>query len=229
MGRSEKVNTMNLNDLKKELRDAKNHHLKIEELDSYIDQELDRIALARAEAHLRQCLICEEQLAILKEEREAFDNEKATDKDIVLAKRLIQQMWTQQEPLVSEPSEVTSRLSLQDRLAVYLRQAVESWRAYFGQLNAVRGASDRGEEVWRWQSAEGTLKARAVLEKNGDLTIHVSSNEPELEGVRLKIHLGPVDKEITLRRLSESELYAEARIPLRQRAKDMTDISIEKV
>jgi hypothetical protein len=117
---------------------------------------------------------------------------------------------------------------MQERLADYLQQMVESWRIFFRQP-ARRGGTDQGEEVWRWQSEDGKLQAQAVMEKNADLTIHLSSNEIGLEGARLNIRLGQLSQEMTLQRVSESQVHAKVAVPWRQRPRNMADISIESV
>ena len=115
---------------------------------------------------------------------------------------------------------------MQERLAEYLRQMVESWRVFF-MKGATRG--DQSEEVWQWQSKDGGLQVRATMEKNADLTIHFSSNEIDLDGARLNVHLGKMSQEITLERISESEVYAKVAVPRQYRRGGIADISIESV
>ena len=103
---------------------------------------------------------------------------------------------------------------------------VASWQIHF-RPEAVRSHSDEGEEVWRWQSEDRRLQARAVMEKNADLTIHFSSNETELEGARLRFRLGSFSQELTLRRVSESEVTAQVAVPWEYRQYNIAAISIE--
>jgi uncharacterized protein (DUF952 family) len=98
----------------------------------------------------------------------------------------------------------------------------------FGQ-GALRGEADQGEELWRWQSADGHVQARAVMEKNADLTIHFSSNEMALEGASLHFRLGSLNQDLKLRRVSESEVAAQIAVPWEYRQGNMADISIEIV
>ncbi|HYP27825.1 MAG TPA: hypothetical protein VE262_14000 [Blastocatellia bacterium] len=217
---------MKLDDPEKELRATKYHHLTEDELDSYHDQTLDEIGQARVRAHLKLCLICDERLELLREESAALNDREVNAGDVELVRRVMQQMGLQ-KPKPASP------LPLQARLAEYFRQAVMSWRAHFMPA-AVRGAGhrgagDSGEEVWHWQSEDGILKARATLERNADLVIHISSSESALDLVRLKIRLGLFSEEITLRRVSNSEISARVEIPRRQRPKNLSDISIEAV
>lgn len=219
---------MKLDDLEKELRNLKFRHLTEEELVSCHEQRLDEVGQARVLAHLKLCLICDRRLTLLKEERKALDTSEIAAGDIALARRVIQQTALQRHLTDSEPTGTTTRLRLSERLGECLSQIVASWQADF-KLEALRGTRSSGEEVWHWQSEDGFLEARVTLEKNADLTIHFSSNEAGLEGVRLIVCLGPLSLSTTLRRVSESEIYANVKVPKRQRPKNLADISIEAV
>jgi hypothetical protein len=67
------------------------------------------------------------------------------------------------------------------------------------------------------------------MEKDAVLTIHFSSSETDLEGTRLSFRLGQLRQEITLQRISESEVHAEVAVPWQHRQGNMADISIERV
>ncbi|MEK6406799.1 MAG: hypothetical protein AABN34_07540 [Acidobacteriota bacterium] len=220
---------MATNNLEDELRNLRFNHLTESELAAYSDQELDQTRRALADAHLKQCFICESQLVLLREESEALDNRATTAEDVALVERLVEQMGSAPKPSAADPAEIAKEIPLQERLAEYLRQMAASWRICFGH-GALRGETDQGEEAWRWQSEDGKLQARATIEKNADLTIQFSSNEMDLEGARLNIRLGNLSQEITLRRVSESEVDAKVAVPWRERTpKNMADISIESV
>jgi len=220
---------MATNNLEDELRNLRFTHLTESELAAYSDQELDQTRRALAEAHLKQCFICERQLVLLREESEALENRATTVEDVALVERLMEQMGSAPKPSAAGPAVIATEIPLQERLAEYLTQMIASWRICFGQ-GALRGEADRGEEVWRWQSEDGKLQARATIEKNADLTIQFSSNRMDLEGARLNVRLGKLSQEITLRRVSESEVDAKVAVPWRERTpKNMADISIESV
>lgn len=219
---------MKTDDLENELRNLKLTHLTGSELASYCDQELDQIGRARAEAHLKQCFICERQLALLLEESAALSHRQVTAEDVALVERLMEQMGSAPKPSAAGPAGIAKGIPLQERLAEYLRQMVASWRIYFGQ-GALRGEADQGEEVWRWQSEDGRLHARAMMEKNADMTIRFSSKEMDLEGASLHFRLGSLNQETTLRRISESEVAAQVAVPWPYRQGNMADISIESV
>lgn len=221
---------MKTDDLENELRNLKLLHLTESELAAYCDQELGQIRRARMEAHLKQCFICERQLALLREESAALSNREITVEDVALVERLMEQMGltAKASAAAARVTEIADRVPMQERLAEYLQQMVENWRIFFRQ-GARRGGTDQGEEVWRWQSEDGRLQARAIMEKNADLTIHFSSIEIDLEGARLNIRLGQLSQEITLQRVSESEVHAKVAVPWRQRPRNMADISIESI
>ena len=210
---------MKRKELENELRNLKFIHLTESELVAYCDEERNQIRRARMEAHLKQCFICERQLELLREESAALRNRQITDEDVAFVDQMI-------ELAVAEPLELDKEISLQERLAEYLRQVVESWRAFF-MKGAMRG--NQGEAVWQWQSKDGRLQVRATMEKNADLTIHFSSSELDLDGARLNVHLGKMNQEITLERISESEVYARVAVPQQYRRGGIADISIESV
>jgi hypothetical protein len=215
---------MKTNDLENELRNLKFMHLTESELAAYCDQQLDQIGRARVESHLKQCFICERQLELLREESEALSNRATTAEDVAFVERLMEQTGQAQKPSAVGSSEITREPPLRERLAEYLRQMIANWLVSFETVRH----SEQGEEVWRWQSEDGHLRARATMEKNADLFVHFSSNEMELEGARLHFRLGEFSQEMTLQRISETEVYAQVAIPWPYRqGKMMSDISIE--
>jgi len=213
---------MQTDDLENSLRNLKSIHLTGNELVAYLDQEPDPMLWTRVDTHLQQCFTCERQLALLREESAALCNPQITSEDSALIERLIKQIE------VAQPSraETDKGVSLQERLAEYLRQMVTSWRLQFAQV-ATRNAVNQGVEVWRWQSEDGKLQARAILEKNGALSIDLFSNDMELEGMRFNFRLGPLSQEIKLRRVSDQEVHSKVEIPRRHRPRNLKDISIE--
>jgi hypothetical protein len=216
---------MKTDDLENELRNLKFAHLTESEMAAYCDQELDQIGRARAEMHLKQCFICERQLELLREETAALTNRLITPEDVAFVERLMDQAGLAQKPPAHRPAEIAHEVPLQERLAEYLRQMIADWQTQFKPVR--RG--DQAEEVWRWQSADGHVQAGAMMEKNADLTIHFSSNEMTLEGTRLLFRLGSMNQELTLRRVSESEVAAQVVVPGRYSQGNMADISIEIV
>lgn len=219
---------MNSDDVEKQLRAAKFSHLTEEELNSYHDQKLDTVGQARADAHLKLCLICEHRLGLLKESA-ASDNREITAEDVELVRRVMQRVGLQRQPSDSKQAEATTIIPLRDRLNDYFRQIAESWQAHFMRQGAGRGTRDGGEKVWQWQIEEVDLKAHATMEKNVGLIIHFSSSDLSLEGVRLNVRLGSVNREATLQRVSETEVYAKVEIPGRQLRKALVDMSIERI
>ncbi len=225
---------MKRKDLEYELRNLKFIHLTESELVAYCDNERDQIRRARMEAHLKQCFICERQLELLREESAALTDRQITDEDVALVDQMLRQA-------VAESLEIEIEASLQQRLAEYLLQMVESWRAFF-MKGATRGHQMRShqmrshqmrdpqsEEVWRWQSKDGKLQVRATMEKNADMIIHFSSNEIDLDGAHLDFRLGKLGQAITLKRISESEVYAKVAVSRQYRREGIADISVKAV
>ena len=195
---------MKTDDLENELRELKLMHLTELELVAYGHYELDQISRDRAEAHLKQCFICERQLELLREEDAALSNRVITAEDEAFVERLM------------------GRTGLRERLAEYLRQMVASWQLAFEPVRR----SPQVEELWRYKSQDGHLEVRAVIE-GSELIARFSSNEMELEGTRLRLRLGQLSRELTLRRVSESAVAAQVAIPWPYRKGGMADISVE--
>jgi hypothetical protein len=207
---------MGLEDIEQLLKDAKFRHLSEATLISYSDDQLDKVGLALADAHLSLCLICKRRLTFLKEEAEALESYVMTEEDRASIEQLIKP-----EPVNRLPDYISNELQ---RLNSYVRDLLNAWIVPFSKA-AMRGAGD-GDEIWRYESEDGMLTAWAVLEKNASLTVHFSSPELAWEGARILFRLGPFSKEIALQR-QDSGVAAKIEIPRRERAKNMADISIK--
>jgi hypothetical protein len=184
--------------------DARVKHLSETTLVSYRDDQLDRIGLALADAHLRLCLICKRRLSFLREEL------------------LEGQVMT--ESLERKATDIQTELQ---RLSAYINELLVAWSLVFSQP-VMRGADD-GDEIWRYESEDGMLTAWAVLEKDASLTIHFSSPELAWDGAQLRFRLGRFEKEVTLQREEDSRVAARIEISRRERARKMNDISLEVV
>jgi hypothetical protein len=215
-------------DLKHELQNLKYTHLTEDTLAAYYDQELDQVCRIRVEGHLEACFICERRLALLEEESAALSNQGINTKDVTFIEQMTAKIRLAKKPSVVKPAEVIKEIPLRERLAEYLRQLAASWQIQFAQA-AVRGIIDQGEEVWRGQSNDSRLHARAIMEKNADLTLYFSSNDLDLEGVRFTVRLGSLRQEITLQRISDAEVCGKVEISRRMRPRNLSDISIELV
>jgi hypothetical protein len=220
---------MKLDNLEKQLRAAKFSHLTEDELDYYRDQKLDTVSQARADAHLKLCLICERRLQLLNEESAASYNQDISTEDIALVKRVMQRKGQQQQSSDSQPIEATNRVRLKNRLADGLQQIVESWQAHFLRQEPVRGIRDSNKAIWQGQSKDGSMKAYATRKKNASLTIHFSSNDLSLEGQRFNVSLGSMNRDITLQLVSESEVYAEVEITRYQLPINLADLQIKEI
>lgn len=207
---------MGLEDIEQLLKEAKFRHLSEATLISYSDDQLDKVGLALADAHLSLCLVCKRRLAFLEEEAAALESYVTTEEDRASVEKLIKP-----EPVNRLPEYVLSELQ---RLNSYVRDLLTAWIVPFSE-KAVRGTGD-GDEIWRHESKDGMLTAWAVLEKNANLTVHFSSPERAWEGTRLLFRLGPFSKEVVLQR-KDSGVSAEVEIPRQERARNMADISIQ--
>jgi len=207
-------------DMEQLLKSAKFRHISEATLVSYRDSELDEIAMALADAHLRLCLLCERRLTFLRREVEILENYVLTDEDRASIDKLIGK--------VKPESGVTDLISTQrERLANYINELVASWIILFSKP-ATRGAGD-GDEVWRYESEDGLLTAWAILESDASLTVHFASPDLAWEGARIRFRLGPFSKEVALQPEGDSGVAARIVIPRSERAKKMDDISIEVV
>lgn len=211
-------------ELENELRNLKLRHLSEGELTSYYNQELDPVRLARVEAHMKQCFICQRQLELLREEIEVLKNSVATTEDVALVERLMEQ-FPSSPPHVTTPAPTMSESSLKERLAEYCRQMVASWKLQFAQ-ESVRAFIAPDEEVWQWTSIDGRLQARAFIGKKGSLIFHFSSSHLEMEGATVKVRLGQLVYERVLGRASDVEVEAEVEVPRREFPRDITDAAI---
>lgn len=225
---------MKTDDLKNKLRSLKLIHLTESALTAYCDQELDAASRALAEAHIKQCFICARKVELLREEDEALQRREISAEDVALVERLMAESDPRRQSPTARPVTNAQGIPAEQRLTEYLRPMVASWQTFFRQ-QAASGAltaqapqhlADPGKEVWQWQSDDGYMRARAMLETSTDLTIHFSSSEMQLEGTRLRVRLGPVEKQTTLRRVSDSEVYAKVAVP-RQHPRKMAALSIK--
>jgi anti-sigma factor ChrR (cupin superfamily) len=73
------------------LEDARFKHLSETTLISYKNEQLDEMALALVDAHLKLCLVCERRLDFLKAEAEALESYEPTENDRAAVEELIRQ------------------------------------------------------------------------------------------------------------------------------------------
>lgn len=208
---------MGLEDIEQILKDARSRHLSEATLISYSDDQLDKVRMALADAHLSRCLICTRKLTFLQGEAEAIESYVMTEQDHASVDQLIKP-----EPANRVPDYISSELQ---RLNFYVRDLLVAWIVPFSK-EAMRGSGD-GDEVWRHESEDGLLTAWAILEEDASLVVHFSSPELAWEGARIRFRLGPFSKEVTLQREGDSTVAAKIEIPRPERAKNMADISIE--
>lgn len=219
---------MKRNDLDEKLRRAALAHLTASELVGYRDAKLDRVGLARAEAHLKMCAICEESMELLREERTALEKGEISPEDLAVIKRAAgitdESAEKAKSPGVRKPVDVPS---LTVRLSDALLELMSGWRDFFGQLRPVHHGGEGGREIWRQKTKDGLFEMWAVWEETTNLSIHFSSSETELEGRRLQIELGRIKDEITLERKSDTEVRGKFAVSKYQRPKDLSRLSVK--
>jgi hypothetical protein len=216
---------MKVDDMEKRLRDAKFRHMTEDELNYYRDQKLDLISQAWADAHLQMCLICEQRLELLEEENSILNNREVTADDVALVRRVLQQAGQKEQ----SPDSYTKVDPLKNRFPDYLRQLVDSWHSFFVQEQAVHAKGGNSEAIWHGQSEDGFMKAHATLEKDASLTIHFSSDDLSLKGMRFNVSLGSMSREISLQPVSNSEVYAKVKIARGQLPINLADIKIKPI
>jgi hypothetical protein len=204
---------MGSEDIEQLLENDRFKHLSPATLVCYRDNQLDKIRLALADAHLKLCHSCERKLAFLTREAEAQESYVLTEADRAANEQFVRELKPEKE----------SRLQ---RFKSYVTDLLDAWIVLYSR-EPVRGSED-GDEIWRYESEDGLLTAWAILEKKtADLTVHFSSSELSWEGIRMRFRLGQFIKEVTLEREGDDRVAAKIRIPRRSRARKMKDISID--
>ena len=208
---------MDPEDIEQLLINAKYRHLSEATLVSYRDDELDKVGLALANAHLKRCLICTRKLTFLIEELEAIENYVVTEQDLAL----IEQARRKIDPITRATDLIKTRIH---EVVAYFNDLLTAWIIPFSKP-ATRGGD--GEVIWEYESEDGVLTAWARSETDFSLTVHFESTDLTWEGLRIQFRLGPFSKEVTLKREGDAKVVAEIQIPRRKVATEMDDISIK--
>jgi hypothetical protein len=196
------------------LEDARFKHLSETTLISYKNDQLDEMALALADAHLNLCLVCERRLDFLKAEAAALASYEPGESDRASIEDLIKKY--------EKPSEHS--FTELDRLNSHVKDLKTAWLIPCGQ-ETVRGPDD-DDELWRYESEDGSLLAIAMSDHRGNVTIRFSSTELAWEGFRILLKLGQFRKEVTLEQQA-TEVFAKIVIPFREYPSKLSDVSIE--
>lgn len=214
---------MKPDDLEGELRSLKFTHLTETELAAYCEHDLDRIDCVRVETHVRQCFLCERELELLREETVALNSRATTDEDAALVERLRHYVGLTGEQSMPRPVEIARAATVRERPAEYGDEMIAGWRILLRLT--VRG--NQSEEVWRWESDDGKLHARAIKGEDANLMIQFASKDMRLEGGHLHFRMGSLNQELTIRRISMSEVGAQVAVPWPYRQGYAANISIE--
>jgi len=205
---------MKFDHTEKMMMDEKYRHLTEDELYSYHAQALDAVGQARADAHLKLCLRCGRDLDILKQERARPENRQVTASDIAMVRRLRQEQASE-----LQRAKAGNEVPIKDLFTGYLGQLVDSWQSYFRQKQKQDG--------WQWESKDGRMRAYVVSGEDAGLTIHFTSDDVRLEGTSFNVHLGSINRMITLQLVSDSEVYAKVDITRYQLPINLAAIKIE--
>ena len=213
---------MKPDDLQSKLRGLKFTHVTQDELAAYSDHELNQIGCARVESHIRGCFICQRELDLLREESLALRERAVTPpQDAALIERLTQQLRPDEEN--PNQTATTQPTPVRETFADYSNKIVGNWQVDFSPVKL----GNHRDEVWGWQSEDGTLRARATQKKDTDLTIHFSTGDMNLEGARLFFQMRSLKQEVTLLRISESKVGAQVVVPRPYPQGHLATISIE--
>lgn len=206
-------------DIDELLENGRYKHLSEETLVAYRDNQLDKIRVALADAHLKLCLICERKLAFLREEAEAVANYVITDEDRAAVQETVRRLKEENKAPASWKIKI-------ERLRANINSFLDKWMLVFAP-EPVLGNEDG--DAFRYESEDDSLTVWARLkEDDASLEVYFSSPDLALEGARLRFRLGPFQTEVTLEHEEESKVVvATIRIPRRERPKKMTDIEIE--
>lgn len=183
-------------------------HISDDEMGSYHDEAIDDFGRAHVEAHLRRCLICSRKYERMQRILVAAFEESAPPEKIDPAKALV------------------ARMQLQQALAAGLIAVVIA-RA---RRQGARAADQQFREVYDGQSEDGSLLWRVVEDDSG-IVARFWSHRLELEGLRLRIKIGSLTKEITLKRVTNDQVGGQARIEgaERQQLPDDWHLFVESV
>ena len=205
-------------DIDQLLENARFKHLSDATLVSYRDNQLDRIMLALADAHLEICLICDRKLTFLKGEAEARESYVVTEEDHAANEQFVREMSRGQSPWSFLQKQI-------ERAKPYVADALNYWILVHSRA-PVRG-SQKGNVKWKHESKDGVFKVWSVMETDRSLTVHFSSTDLNWEGIRIRFRLGPFRKEVTLEREGDLTVAAKINIPYRSLARKMNDASME--
>src|SRR5262245_27112596 len=106
---------MKADDLKKELKDFRLKHLTDDELLYYVEQKLDKVRLAMAEAHLKQCFVCEQKLMLLKEDSTPLESQTSAA-EIARLYETARERLKEEKPITATPIAQSRDAGLLERL-----------------------------------------------------------------------------------------------------------------
>jgi hypothetical protein len=132
------------------------------------------------------------------------------------------------------------QLQLRERLSKELPSVVESLQRVFKKTPEEEplawAAATHGEKVrkvWEWQEPNSTIQGAAFLDSNGDLQFLFSSEEMELQGIRLRLRISSIagelehEREVILQPMSETEVGTIFVVPRYEWPSDGAQVSLD--
>lgn len=192
-------------------------HLSDDEFIDYCRNKLNSGDEQRVHDHLASCSFCLDEIQRLVQAFDNWQTEKGKQRLDAMTERLIGLWIVQQEQGASEGSSPVSLTKTLEEIGRSLFGAFKqplSWMA--------SSTEDDFRILWEHESHNPYICCKACLLKNGDLIFWISSTEFELKGKRVTIRLGPLQREATLERVSESEVGARIVIARYERDDEIT-------
>ena len=140
-----------------------------------------------------------------------------TEKDIALVKAFLR----------GEPADRISREMALTALRVALTAAFAAWIKQYHIRVALTGAKARGfTEPQDGQMEDGSLRWRIVEEESGELVARFGSHRLELEGEKLLLKAGAIEKPFILERVAEDQVGAKVAFTREERAELSKDAEL---
>ena len=183
-------------------------HLNEKELEQYQAGSLGDIARARADAHLKRCLICAQRLEFLQEDAEAIAQTPVTAADLDLMRNLLhkQDEHSLLERLWNALQQIETSLVL--ALTPQKLTPVRALGKPAGQVSNRR--------IWQGESKDGLVRGECLLSEEGALTFRFISDEPVLQGKKFYLVLSEKRYAGMFTPVAGIRMQAEFNIPRKQ-------------
>jgi hypothetical protein len=164
-------------------------HLSDTELGAFFDNTIDEIDRYRMENHMSRCMICSRKLETMRDVLQS-KHEHVSDDDIVLAKRLLNQVLV--------VTALIQSVALAFSMWAKRRRVCPGMRPTFS-----------AEKIEDGQTEDGVLRWRYVEKDSGERLIRFGSHRMELEGLKIHVNAGQYTKVAVLNAVAPDQLGAE--------------------